>query len=68
MKAQRRLRHPVMTAKDRRFENLLHRTAELLNRRNSDLGPRLNAKKRKSSSRIVACPPVRKTLLGRIRN
>jgi hypothetical protein len=50
MKAQRTLRHPVMTTKDRRFENLLHRAAELLNRRNSDFGPRPNAKKRNAAA------------------
>jgi hypothetical protein len=45
MKAQRRLRHSIMSAKDRRFENLLRRAAELLNHRNGDLGPKSNAKK-----------------------
>ena len=38
MKAQRTLCHSVMTAKDRKFENLLHRAAVLLNSRSSDLG------------------------------
>jgi hypothetical protein len=50
MKAQRTLRHSVMTTKDRRFENLLHRAAELLNRRSSDLGPRPNAKKHNAAA------------------
>lgn len=50
MKAQHTLRHSVMTAKDRRFENLLHRAAELLNRRSSDLAPRPNAKKKHNAA------------------
>lgn len=47
MKAQRMLHRSVMTAKDRRFENLLRQAAESLNRRNSDLGPRPSARKQK---------------------
>lgn len=45
MKAQRIVRAFVMTAKDRRFENLLRRAAEALNRRNCDVGTRPNAQK-----------------------
>jgi hypothetical protein len=45
MKAQRILRPSVMTAKDRRFENLLRRAAESLNRRHCDVGTRPNAQK-----------------------
>jgi hypothetical protein len=48
MKAQRTLSHSVMTAKDRRFENLLHRAAELLNRHSS--GPRPDTKKHNAAA------------------
>ena len=45
MKANATPRHSVMTTKDRMFDDLLRRAAELLNRRSSDLDPRPNGKK-----------------------
>jgi hypothetical protein len=45
MKAKRIGRPSIMTAKDRRFENLLQRAAESLNRRNCDLWARPNAQR-----------------------
>jgi len=52
MKARRIARHPVMTAKDRRFEKLLRRAAKLSNRSNGDLGPRPDARKHNAAAYI----------------
>jgi hypothetical protein len=43
MKVHSIVRPPVMASKDREFENLLRRVAELLNRRSSDRGPKPNS-------------------------
>jgi hypothetical protein len=43
MKVRSIVRPPETTSKDREFENLLRRAAELLNRRSSDRGPKPNS-------------------------
>jgi hypothetical protein len=59
MKAQSIVRPPVMTSKDREFENLLRRAAELLNRRSSDRGPKSNSQEHKAAALISQTrPPI----------
>lgn len=50
MKIQSIVRPPVMTSKDREFENLLRHAAELLNRRRSDRDPQPNSQENSAAA------------------